>query len=319
LRAVERFLRDGTPMPRAARALPPPLQQLALQAALAVRWRRWGDRVRHNMIAFLGVDSQREARRLLGGLSATMAEVACLGCRPHHARCRADDLLGWHELDAAAASSLGRGRGLVVASAHLGYWHLPLHLLAGRAPVWLMDPWPATLRPLSPMGPGRSAAPASRPFPARPGQTRASHARMDGWTLALEALDRNEIVAVLPDLPRRGGRSEAVTLMGRQVRVAAAPAVICHLTGAPLLPVLCALDAGRASIATSEPIEAAWDAVALAGPSVMMQRLAEVFSAAIRDLPGQWLGWIHPWAEPVRPRARPLAPAHRSRVALVGA
>jgi lauroyl/myristoyl acyltransferase len=315
--SVEQFLREGTALPAGFRGMPEPCRTLALQTALRIRWQRYQGRVRHNLIAFGEMEGPRESRTLLAGLARRMAVVASLSSVDPGAT-RASRWEGSDELLAEANGALAAGRGLVVATPHLGYWQLPARVLARATRTWLMDSCAARLRPVSE---GASAPPSPRPDDCSniPEVLRRAYpVEVDGWTLALEALARNEIVVCAPDLPRPGSRSEAVWLLGRRVTMPAAPAFLAQVAQAPLLPVLCPLERRRPRLACGGLLPAVPGDGWPSATAQSLQQLVDVFSEAIQGYPDQWLGWIHPWTEPVRLRGSRPTPAARPQLAMAG-
>lgn len=301
MRAVEGFLREGTPLPGAVRSLPEPWRELALRAGLAARWRRHRGRVRHNLAGFTAGPACSEPGWLMAKLASSMARAVSLAAHRGGRDWLAAGDPGGDVLLHQATQALSAGRGLVVVSAHLGFWQLPLAAAARLAPTWLLEPSGRRVRLLlgGPTCPGASDRIGSR--------------ERDGWSTAMEALAQNQIVAALPDQPQRGDRWQPVSLLGRQVRLPSAAVELAALSGAPLLPVFCRLQAGHPHVACGT----------LSGPEaptrLALQHVADAISDAVAAAPEQWLGWLLPWAEPARVRrSAPLVPA-RQRLVFAGA
>src|SRR5438270_6655346 len=245
--SAERFLREGMPLPAASRALPGSWREVALRAGLSLRWRRWRGRVRHNLAAFHEAGLDLDPLLLISSLASNMASVVSAGASLDEIdrwTCRTE---GSEALVEAAMAALHRGRGLVIAAPHLGFWHLPLHLLCGAAPVWLLDPSSGRLRRVGGLRECRSRR---REWSVTTWQIVSAD---DSWGAANEALARNEIVAVLPDLARRFPWSEPGRFLGRYLRLPAAPAVLSQRSHAPLLAVCCTLEGRGARLRITEP------------------------------------------------------------------
>jgi lauroyl/myristoyl acyltransferase len=268
------------PIAGAARALPDPWCGLALRAGFGFRWRRHRGRVRHNLTGFRSPVSPREAERLIGRLAGNMADVVVYARRRAGQPAPGPDVAGVPAAHAAIAAGLAAGRGLVVVTAHLGCWPLALRIAGQAAPCWLLD---APMRFLAP-----APDPFARPDPHEP----LLRQRPDGEKQALAALRDQQVVAVLPDVPQRGRFGEPVSLLGRQVRVTAAAAILAGTARAPVLPLFCTMQEGQARV---------WSGPLLP-PSPTHQQIAAAVEPAILEHPEHWLGWLYRWGEAERLR-----------------
>jgi len=131
--------------------------------------------------------------------------------------------------------ALSRGRGLILLGMHLGQWDLALIALA-RAGYKVT----VVMR--------REDEEASRFADAcrRAAGIRVVHAGESPWLFVelRSALQRNEIVAMQGDRDM-GGRTLAVRLFGKPLRIPAGPWELASLSGAPILPGALLLRGGR--------------------------------------------------------------------------
>ena len=175
------------------------------------------------------------------------------------------------------------GRGVVLATGHLGNWEvLGAWLAALGMPVWVIY-HPFREERLDRFVRGRRERAGVRGIPADGTSRRA-------WRV----LRRGEILGILIDLVPRG---ESVTCIffGRECRAAPGPARLALAAGAPIVPACLVYRHGRMRVrfeAAIDPAEipAGTDPAAAVGE--ITQRLARVLEDWIRESPEQW-PWFH--------------------------
>ena len=175
------------------------------------------------------------------------------------------------------------GRGVILATGHLGNWEvLGAWLAALGMPVWVIY-HPFREERLERFVRGRRERAGVRGIPA------------DGTSLrAWRALRRGEILGILIDLVPRG---ESVTCIffGRECRAAPGPARLALAAGAPIVPACLVYRRGRMRVRFEPAIDPAkipTGADPTAAVGEITQRLARVLEDWIRESPEQW-PWFH--------------------------
>ena len=208
--------------------------------------------------------------------------------RPAHVRRLIAALEGGDILDAA----LARGRGVVLMSPHLGHPELGGAVLAMHG---------YTLNIVTVVVPDARVRRMKQDFRERFG---IRHLYLEAGDRApqamlgiLDALRRNEIVAMIPD---RASASEHATVAfaGDRARFPIGPARVAIRTGAALLPAYVVRDGGSRYRAVIEPEVA----VPLADPAdrdaaalAVTQEVAHRFEAIVRRFPDQWYNFFPSW------------------------
>lgn len=189
-------------------------------------------------------------------------------------------------------NALARGRGVILVTPHLGNWELGGLWLSGRN-------YPLNVVSLSDEDPRTEAF--RNDLRKRHGirllrydPRSSSMASMVG---ILDALKRNELVAMLTDRPA-AERCEEVPFFGRTARFPIGAFVLSWISEAPVIPCLCPLAPdGTYSLVTDRPIEldrARDRAESLRHAIVEMARRYEGF---IRSHPDQWYNFYPYWNE----------------------
>jgi phosphatidylinositol dimannoside acyltransferase len=187
-----------------------------------------------------------------------------------------------------ADQALARGNGAILALPHMGSWDFAgaLASMWGYRILAVADAFPGSLNEavvetrsvhgLDIVPLGRSAIRAIN-----------------------QALDRNELVALMCDLPH--GPGVDVRFFGRRAVVPPGPAAIACRRGIPLLPTYCRR-AGPDSyhVHIDPPIKppAAEDCAGKDGTRQLMQRVVERFEDFIREYPEQWYAFRPILGEP---------------------
>ena len=113
----------------------------------------------------------------------------------------------------------------------------------------------------------------------------------------LEALRRNESVAMLVDRPY-AGTGLPVDFCGARTEFSSAPALLAHHSGATVLPAFVLLNEQRRYVsfaAPAIPLATAPAARAVLGENT--QRIATMFESIIRSHPEQWFNYSPVWPE----------------------
>jgi KDO2-lipid IV(A) lauroyltransferase len=175
--------------------------------------------------------------------------------------------------------ALAGGRGLLVATAHLGSWELFGAAMAQRVPLH------AVVRPL------RGGLNA-RLVEARERAGLRLIPERGAFKAMVAALKRNEVVAMLVDQAIGGKHALFVPFFGRPAATTPALSMAALRTGAPTLVVVALREGGRLRFRVEGPIELPdsgdqqrdlWEHTA---------RFTAAIERIIRDVPEQWL-WLH--------------------------
>lgn len=178
------------------------------------------------------------------------------------------------------ASAMQAGRGVVLASAHLGAWERVAHTLAARAPFAAVtrEPYdPRLERWLS----GVRARVTTIPRGA-PGAARAM----------LRVLRDGGVLGIPMDLATRGAESTDTIFLGQRTAMVTGPARLALRTGAALVVATYTHSAGRESLRVRRIVPKPND------PRATTDTLARALTDAILECPEEWL-WLHPrWTSP---------------------
>jgi KDO2-lipid IV(A) lauroyltransferase len=174
-----------------------------------------------------------------------------------------------------AAKDLGRG--VLVATAHLGNWEL-----SAFAHAWLTEPMDVMVRPLD------------NPLIDRLVENRRTLSgnlliyKRDGARAVLRALRENRAVGILVDQNTSLAEGVFIDFFGKPACASPAFVKLAHHSGAVVIPGFALWDEerGRYVLRFYPAIEMTGDAV------TDTQRLHAAIEAVIRQYPEQWL-WIH--------------------------
>ncbi|HEX5175683.1 MAG TPA: lysophospholipid acyltransferase family protein, partial [Chthoniobacteraceae bacterium] len=193
---------------------------------------------------------------------------------------------GFEHLENARA----RGKGIVLVTAHFGNWELGGTLLALRGlpmtvitldePTSQLTRWRDRQRQLLgiktiAVGPGHDFA----------------------FVEMMQALRRNEIIAMLIDRPY-AGTGTTVRFFDRPAEFSTAPALLWRHTDAAIIPAFVLENSTRGYVSFADPaLPFARTNDARADLVENTQRLAMHFEAIIRDRPDQWFNYAPVWKE----------------------
>lgn len=184
---------------------------------------------------------------------------------------------GEERLQLAATS----GRGVILATAHLGSWEMAALFLARREYRVTLVSIPEEIGWL-----GRLRS-----------RIRSAHHHeeilLGSPMAAIDLMNRlraGEFVGVQLDRAT-GGASASIPFCGHRLRMPRGPARLAHATGASILPVFAlAMEDGRYELVIEEPI----DPKGL-DEADLLDRLARLLERYVRKYPEQWLMMQDPW------------------------
>jgi len=182
--------------------------------------------------------------------------------------------------------TLAAGRGAVLATGHLGNWHLGPYFLGQHdlPPITVVmheEPDPETQRIESSLRDRRMRVVYS------------SHAPL--LTLELRsALLRGELVGVQMDRPSLGG-GMPVTCAGRRAVFALGPALLARACDVPVFPVFFPLDGDGVRILVEPPLWSRHTTDRGADHAELSERLAAIYARMIRRYPEQWFNFYEFW------------------------
>ncbi|MFZ1057754.1 MAG: lysophospholipid acyltransferase family protein [Candidatus Rokuibacteriota bacterium] len=243
-------------------------------------------------------ESVREnLRRVLPGVDGRGLDAAVWGTFRNFALCFGDLLtlnrapverlsryLDGVEGEEHLAAASAPGRGLIVATAHLGNWELGGRMLAtkwGRATHVVLS---------------GEEDPSVAAFLRRDGNGLRFVTREAPTTslALLAALRRNEIVAVQGDRAT-GGRADVwLPFFGAAAAFPLGPFLLARASGAPVLPAFCVLGDGEAyRVFLEAPI---W--VGTGGEETGLRQLVAVIQRYVSAHPDQWFNFYDFWGAP---------------------
>ena len=247
----------------------------ALAYALGVRRRVALD----NLAQALPERTEGERRAIARAAYANMARVVVDALRTLGAP--REQLLAEVEVEdfGAVERALAGGRGLLVATAHLGSWELFGAAMAQRIPLH------AVVRPLrgglnAHLVEARERA-GLRLIPGR-----------GALSAMVAALRRNEVVAMLVDQAIGGKHALFVPFFGRPAATTPALSMAALRTGAPTLVVVALREAGRLRFRVEGPFEVSDTGDRARDMFEHTARVTAALERIIRAAPEQWL-WLH--------------------------
>jgi len=253
------------------------------------RLRRSREQVCANLAPILGPEPgalQAAARRLFRNYAAQLADYAYFFGAPGANVAQAfTQAQGYEHLEAARQT----GRGVVLATAHLGFWEL-----GGL----LFRQWGLPIHVLTVEDPDPGVHQARTDIRSRLGIGTITVSK-DPWSsLAVaRALREDAVVAMLVDR-YQGPDAVLVELFGRRTRFAPGPALYARMTGAAVVPAFVLADGRggyRGMILPAVPMEFSGDR----GDDLRRntQRLADAVGQVIGTCPEQWYNFEQVWSE----------------------
>ena len=251
-----------------------------------------------NLAFVLPRASRREragvVRRMMRSYNAMMFEFLRL---PHLGRQEllgAVEVVGREHLEQAVA----RGRGVILASSHIGNWELAAVVLAHQG---------YTLHAVAGVQLSRWLTPAVRETKSELAIHTVSHE--DGFRKLMRALEHNDLVALMVDgdLYQHG---MTVDFFGRETRWPAGPGVLAQRTGALIICGYCERTGpGRFRIV----LEPALDPTRFSTTAELNAAVATTVERHIREHLDQWCIFRPLWEGAREAEAAPAAAAQRLR------
>jgi KDO2-lipid IV(A) lauroyltransferase len=282
-----------------ARVLPRPIAQwLGPHIGRAVMARRPAAReaLRDNLRLVTGDDDERLdplCAANVANFSRMLADYfLCAGTAGDCAGRLLERWSGIEHIEAARAL----GKGVILVTAHLGNWELggillaqhglPLTVVTLEEPSSELTRWRDACRQrlgikTITVGPGHDFT----------------------FIEMIQALRRNEIVAMLVDRPYAGSGT-AVTFFGQLTKFSTAPALLWQHTNAAVVPAFVLQSADGRYVSCADPMLAfAPHADSRAGIASNTQQLATHFETIIRQHPEQWFNYVPIWNPSSSPSA----------------
>jgi len=209
-----------------------------------------------------------------------------------------DDLLaGWRGLEEIQAAR-ERGKGVILVTAHLGHWELgalllareglPMNIVTAREPSQELNDWRERYRNRFGI---KTITLGEDPF---------------AFMEVINALKRNEVVAMLVDRPS-GGSAIPVQFYGGTTSFSNAPALLRRHTEAAVIPAFVLQDHCGKYISFADP-EIPMDHIG--APRELMarntQKIASIFEELIRKHPDQWHNYVRIWTDEKEPNSDAL-------------
>ncbi len=255
---------------------------------------------RHAALANLAVimprasrsDRVRIVKRMMRSYNRMMFEFFRL---PHLSRqelLASVEVVGKEHLEKA----FERGRGVILASSHIGNWELAAVMVAQ---------WGYTLHAVAGVQLGRWLSGAVRESKSELSIVTVSPE--DGFRKLLRALDHNDPIALVVD-GDIFSHGMPVEFFGREYNFPSGPGVLAQRTGAQVICGYCErLSPGRFRIV----MEPALDPTAFASTALLNQAVAVTVERHIREHLDQWCIFRTMWEPATSPAAEPAGQAER--------
>jgi KDO2-lipid IV(A) lauroyltransferase len=236
---------------------------------------------------------RRVAREAVVGYTKLLADFLMLSTLDREQVAGMVDWRGWENIQQA----LGQGRGAIVVTPHFGNWDVAAAAAAARG-----------LQVTAVTDHYGDENLNARVIAARErAGLRVVPLSVTAGKAALAALRRNEIVALVCDLAKEGGRNLRVSVCGQQVMVPAGPAVLALRSGAPVVPILCRRQPDNRYLLQVQPqIDFAPSGARDADALALTQRIMDRFEPELLLRPEQWYLFSPMWLGGSAGQAAPL-------------
>ncbi len=292
--------------------LPGPLLEGALGTAAHLAARsRLGDRARANLELALGEELDEEARKSLLKETFRHGRRQCLEWL-QLARRNADWVEDMVKLDPSIERldrAVATGKGVIVATAHLGNWELLAARLSSRgyggAVIGRQNPRDSTSAWLPGVRRRHGLETLAQDAPPR---------------RALEVLRRGEVLGLVCDLEVRRLDGDFVPFFGHPALTIAAPAALARAAHLPIIPVRCVATGPRSyRLSVEEPLHLDQSLNRMEARLDLLTRLHACFESWIREDPNQWAWHQHRWrTKPGERKAMPLEERRRRKSPALG-
>ncbi len=225
---------------------------------------------------------QRVAREAVVGYSKLLADFVLL---PTLSRARVTEMVDWEGIEHIhRARELGKGA--IVVTPHFGNWDI-----AAAATTAVGLPLTAVTERYGTSDLNRRVIEARERIGMR-----VVPLGITAGKAVITALRRNELVALVCDLPPREGRAVMVRICGQQAIVPAGPALLALRTGAPVLPFVCRrLPDDRYRIEVQAPVQFGPPRAGTQDVEAMAQAIIDRFDPILRATPEQWYLFSPMW------------------------
>ncbi len=290
----------------AARALPEPLLRAPLAAAAgAARFTPWEHRILANLELALGAETdERERRRIARGVRRHAARQLYEWTRlaaGQENRAWLSEVLVVDDSIAILEEAHAHGRGVVVATGHIGNWELVAVALRELGYDGVV------------VGRQRERDPSARFLvDLRRAWDVESVPQDTAARPLLRVLGGGGIVGLLADLEVRRIAGVFLPFFGVDALTMTAPAALARASSAPIVPVRCVAEVdGRYRLSVDPPL--AFDASRDPREATieLTRRLNQVYERWIRATPEQWAWHQSRWR--TRPGEREIVPHARHR------
>jgi len=251
---------------------------------IAQAWSGQHARATANMRRVLGPDAgpaevERRVRQVFRNYGRYSIDVLCLPQFDRHELERVVDIVGWEHI----AAALGRGRGMLLITGHIGNWDLPAALVAARG-----FPVNAVVERLEP--------------PAWNERVQAIRERVGLHAIPMETgaremyacLRRNEILAVVVDRPLASGGAP-VRFFGAETRIPDGVARLALRTGASIVGAVGVRRGDRVVAVVSPPLQFEPTAHRDRDVIALTQLVTTWLERQIRQHPSQWYMFRDMW------------------------
>ncbi len=267
----------------------PALHSLARSVGRLGYWRNpAGQRALRSNLARVTDRRERDfeglCRRNVQFFSEMLADYFLCAGNPEHAGDLVESWVGIEHLHSARS----RGKGVIVVTGHLGNWELGANILAGLGLPMSIITLEEPSSELSRWRESHRQKLGVKTITVGPGHNFA-------FVEMIQALRRNELVAMLVDRPHEGSGS-LVDFFGAPAPFSTGPALLWQHTGAAVVPAFVLRnDRGgyQSFVAPLIELESAPDPRDSLRDNT--QRIAAYFETVIREHPEQWFNYVPIW------------------------
>src|SRR5258708_14447297 len=232
----------------------------------------------------------RVAREAIVGYTKLVADFVLL---PQPAPDRVRRMVDWEGIEHIHAAR-EKGRGVIVVTPHFGNWDI-----AAAATTAVGLPVTAVTEHYGTSDLNRRVVEARERIGIK-----VVPVGISAGKAVITALRRNDLVALVCDLPPSDGRAVKVRICGQQATVPAGPAVLALRSGAPVLPFVCRRlpdDRYRVEVQPSVQFESSQDKDR--DVELLAQAIMDRFDPILRAAPEQWYLFSPMWRSGAEPSA----------------
>jgi lauroyl/myristoyl acyltransferase len=227
-------------------------------------------------------DVRRLARQAMVGYTKLLADFVLL---PTLTPDRVRQMVEWEGIE-HIHEARKQGQGMIVVTPHFGNWDI-----AAAATTALGLPLTAVTENYGSADLNRRVIESRRRIGIK-----VVPLGVTAGKAVINALRRNELVALVCDLPPREGRSVRVRICGQDAVVPAGPALLALRTGAPVLPFVCRrLEDNRYRVEVQPPLDFHPTGHKDRDVAALAQRIMDRFEPMLRANPEQWYLFSPMW------------------------